>query len=268
MNIDPFSWTGIKEKPRAKAIDALPLQKPREHERAVVAVLERPVVVETVEAPVTEPEPVYTPITYKPSPIMLSAYTPDQLKEYTEVARVVGVSPADLHVEEFKSFLIANEMTVFDLATVVKFMDEKSQAEGHGWGWNWKPLRQKDRINAWFGRAADHGDRFGVMWNGRSSPATPPKPVAASDHYSQQNEIYTQVVPLHALKKVAHIETNFPHQVAFMVSDYAPAPAFRADPFLMAVIPNSGLRGGAGRYVIDVWDEPGFGIEHMLKSGL
>jgi len=37
------------------------------------------------------------------------------------------------------------------------------------------------------------------------------------------------------------------------------------DPFLMAVVPNPNLARGIGRFVIDFWDEPGFGIEHMLK---
>jgi hypothetical protein len=39
----------------------------------------------------------------------------------------------------------------------------------------------------------------------------------------------------------------------------------RPDPFLMAVIPNPELEHGKGRFVIDVWDEPGFGIGSMVK---
>ncbi len=37
------------------------------------------------------------------------------------------------------------------------------------------------------------------------------------------------------------------------------------DPFLMAVIPNSAVAHGKGRFIIDVWDEPGFGISRMVK---
>lgn len=48
----------------------------------------------------------------------------------------------------------------------------------------------------------------------------------------------------------------------------SPAPAFRADPFLMAVVPNAKVREGVGRFIIDFWDEPGFGIDQMLKSDL
>jgi hypothetical protein len=46
---------------------------------------------------------------------------------------------------------------------------------------------------------------------------------------------------------------------------YPPQPHLRADPFLMAVIPNDQLGAGVGRFVIDFWDEPGFGIASMLK---
>lgn len=160
-------------------------------------------------------------------------------------------------------------------------MDAKSKAEGRGWGWNWLPLRDKDRIPYAFGTAATRRE-FDMAW-AMSRASSEVRMVGedrpASDHYSPYRDggmrlaaaetpAYNKVVPLHALKKVAQIEKTFPHHVAFMVSDYAPAPAFKADPFLMAVIPNAGVANGVGRFVIDVWDEPGFGIEQMLKSDL
>jgi hypothetical protein len=33
----------------------------------------------------------------------------------------------------------------------------------------------------------------------------------------------------------------------------------------MAVIPNKAVAGGRGRFVIDFWDEPGFGIDKQVK---
>lgn len=226
-----------------------------------------------------EPAPVrpYVPITYTPVSATIKSYTPEQIAEYAEVAELVGVAPADLKVEEFKTYLRGKDFPVYDLSTVVAFMDAKSKAEGKGWGWNWVPLRDKDRIGARFGTPATRREMSMLRisgeprWEGEDRPA--------SDHYSPYRDVgrmsspvqvpaYSQVVPLHALKKVALIEKEFKHSVSFMVSDYAPAPAFKADPFLMAVIHNAGLASGEGRFVIDVWDEPGFGIEHMLKSGL
>lgn len=224
------------------------------------------------------PEKAYIPIKYDPVSVSIKSYTPEQIAEYAEIAEAVGVAPDDLKVEEFKTYLRGKDFPVYNLDTVVAFMDAKSKAEGQGWGWSWVPLRYKDRISASFGRAATRREinRWARMngetqWEGQDSPA--------SDHYTSHNwaggmgqaipvSSYDKVVPLHALKKVAMIEREFKHSVSFMVSDYAPAPAFKADPFLMAVINNSNLRSGAGRFVIDVWDEPGFGINEMLQSAL
>jgi len=260
------AWTG---KPA-------PFASPSTPERAApaqaeVAVLEHePLTVEPAPPP-------YVPLRYDAVKAEVPTFDRAALAEYIAVAAEVGVAPADLHVEEFKAYLIDSGMTVFSLATVVQFMDAKSKAEGRGWGWNWIPLREKDRVQLYFGTEATRreptmnwGDT-GPKWIGEDRPA--------SDHYSPYRNMgrmggasatpsYDKVVPLHALKKVAQIEKAFPHKVAFMVSDYAPAPAFKADPFLMAVVPNAGVAGGAGRFVIDVWDEPGFGIEMMLQSDL
>ena len=90
-------------------------------------------------------------------------------------------------------------------------------------------------------------------------------------------------MPLHALKKIALIENEFAKdKVRFLVSDYvlipheiirsetviakpAPPPRVYPDPFLMAVIPSRDVIYGVGCYIIDVWDEPGFGLEQRLK---
>lgn len=232
---------------------------------APVAVMERP-------AERMQPEkPVYVPTKYKPVSETLKAYTADQLREYSDIAEIVGVAPADLVLEKFKAFVLDAGITVFSLATVVAFMDQKSKAEGRGWGWNWKSLRTKDQITSRFGHAAAHAQSFGdglSLAGLQNVQSRRIEDIPASDHYAPENGVYQHVVPLHALKKVAAIEKGFSHQVAFMVSDYAPAPAFHPDPFLMVVIPNSRVGIGEGRYVIDVWDEPGFGIEQMLKSDL
>lgn len=78
---------------------------------------------------------------------------------------------------------------------------------------------------------------------------------------------YTRTLPLHALKKIATIEREFKHKVVFLVTEYTTRAdiEIRPDPFLMAVIPNTAVSHGKGRFIIDVWDEPGFGIEQMLK---
>lgn len=77
---------------------------------------------------------------------------------------------------------------------------------------------------------------------------------------------YTRTLPLHALKKIAAIERAFQHKVVFLVTEYTTRAqiTINPDPFLMAVIPNTAVSHGKGRFIIDVWDEPGFGIKQML----
>lgn len=93
----------------------------------------------------------------------------------------------------------------------------------------------------------------------------PPTP---SDWRQHPSPAYTRTIPLHALKKIALVEREFKSgQVVFLVTDYTTAPHIivNPDPFLMAVIPNSAVAHGKGRFIIDVWNEPGFGIDRMLK---
>lgn len=273
--------TGLKE--RSERHRAAISEKPASTRIAAINEEMAALRVRGEEASKVDPAPVkpkapYVPIKYEPVSVAIKSYTPEQIAEYAEVAEAVGVAPADLRVEEFKTYLRGKDFPVYNLDTVVAFMDAKSKAEGQGWGWNWVPLREKDRISATFGTAATRKEFD--RWASRSGdPQFVGKDAPASDHYTSHNwaggmgqaipvSSYDKVVPLHALKKVAMIEREFKHSVAFMVSDYAPAPAFKADPFLMAVINNSNLRSGEGRFVIDVWDEPGFGINEMIQSGL
>jgi hypothetical protein len=91
-----------------------------------------------------------------------------------------------------------------------------------------------------------------------------PKP---RDWRTSPSPAYTRTLPLHALKKIAMIERSFKDKAIFLVTDYCTAPhvVVNPDPFLMAVIPNSAVAHGKGRFIIDVWDEPGFGIDKMVK---
>lgn len=88
------------------------------------------------------------------------------------------------------------------------------------------------------------------------------------DWRTMPSPAYTRTLPLHALKKIALIEREFgAGKAAFLVTDYTTQPHIivNPDPFLMVVIPNSAVAHGKGRFIIDVWDEPGFGIDRMVK---
>lgn len=217
-------------------------------------------------APVVPPRPVFD----RSRVSVLETYEDEKLRSYHELSKQLRVVNQDLQVAVFESYLRREEFTVFHLPTVVEYMDARSKADGARWGWEWKALRDDDVFPGWFGTSASRGETAWDEDNGRER--------AASDHYSSPNPgfkrlggstgTYGKSIPGHALEKIAKIEAEFEYPVKFLVSDYAPAPAFREDPFLMAVIPNPRLGAGVGRYVIDVWDEPGFGIDKMVRSGL
>lgn len=204
------------------------------------------------------------------------------LAEYKAVAKSVGFNhphfDGDLIIERFKDFLRAKDWSVFPLPAVIDYMNKKSAEESAAKaGWHWRPLREKDNIR---------DARFGFPAHQRQDGQIQP----ACDHYfgphkerrmrwsnSGQNHTeadeeitasalpYDKLVPLHALRKVATILREFPEPVSFFISDYAPAPYIEhPDPFLMAVINNLRMHSGCGRFVIDFWDEPGFGLEAQL----
>lgn len=94
------------------------------------------------------------------------------------------------------------------------------------------------------------------------------RPPIPRDWRNEPCPAYARTLPLHALKKIALVEREFKSgRVVFLVTDYTTAPhvIVNPDPFLMAVIPNSAIGHGKGRFIIDVWDEPGFGLDKMLK---
>ncbi len=186
------------------------------------------------------------------------------LEEYAEVAAAVGIAPIELQVEAFKDVLHRLDFPVYALKEVVAYMDAKAERESEEKaGWCWKPLRRKDHLpeHAFGIDARRKGDGWGpVIDPGRDLYNGP-----RQFHNNGCNKIYDLLVPLHALKRIAAIEKVYKERVAFMVSDYVLAKDVpHPDPFLMAVIPNARLNDGMGRFVIDFWDEPGFGIKEML----
>jgi hypothetical protein len=207
-----------------------------------------------------------------------------ELAEYAELAAAVGVAAPDLNIRQFEAVLHRLDFPVFSLPAVVKYMDEKAAKESkERAGWEWRPLREKDDlVGLRFGKRAERnysGERE-IITNPASDYFVGSNVVKAGSHGGGQGQIwpavdtlsgrssspYDRTIPLHALRRVARIEKEYQGPVAFFVSDYALAPAIQyPDPFLMAVVPNLNVKNGTGRFVIDFWDEPGFGIEQMLK---
>jgi len=77
-------------------------------------------------------------------------------------------------------------------------------------------------------------------------------PLRSKDRHYESQPRYGRLIPLRALQKVALIEEKFPESsLKFFVSDYV---SENPDPFLAV------NDGGLNYVVIDVWDEPGFGL--------
>lgn len=210
----------------------------------------------------------------------------DYMAEYSELATAIGISTPDLRIEAFKTFMFEHDLPIFSLAEVIEYMDAKAAKESkQKAGWEWRPLREKDNRQMTFGRACQRPD-------GNYSPPRLGQPAsdyyagparATSSWYGQttrdghevlsreydkkgEHQVYDRTIPLHAVRRVALIEREHKSDVAFFVSDYALLPeVLYPDPFLMAVIPNINVAKGTGRFVIDFWEEPGFGIDKMLK---
>ncbi len=216
-------------------------------------------------APEPTREPVVVPDKIIPSPEHTTV-DPIAFSHYRVVAETVGVAPAEMVIEAFRSFLADHHIPVYALPKVVKYMDAVAARDNStGLGWQWGPLRAKDIANGMsFGKAAS-GCRS--CWVSQNGVAVSVPAVAASDFFGANNAtVYARTIPLHALEKVALIEKEFGvGRVAFMVSDYTTEGMVRVDPFLMAVVLSPSTLHGEGRFVIDAWDEPGFGLEEATK---
>jgi hypothetical protein len=210
------------------------------------------------------------------------------IAEYRQLAAEVGISDQDMLVEEFRLFLARKDLPTFNLQVVVSYMDEISAKDNPtGLGWHWCPVRAKDADTVLtFGRPS-RGSRYSAdaKHSNGIAPAVPGSDfyeshrfqvsshedcvyVKRQDMREHQSPAYTRTLPLHVLKKIAMIEREFKAgKAVFLVTDYVTQPhvAVNPDPFLMAVIPNSAVSHGKGRFIIDVWDEPGFGLDKQLR---
>lgn len=185
----------------------------------------------------------------KPKPIPVqSAKSVEELNEYRELSMSIGYEPIDVTVEDFKRFLLEHDIPIYNRDEVIKYMDNKIAEERRSnkqiLGWGWRPLREQDKIKT----------SFGMHWKKYAGGEF------SSDYYDTHQRLYYRTVPLKVLKKAALINKEFGTKVALLISDYTD---IDPDPFLMAVICDAD--GAHNRFIIDFWDEPGFGLEQQLK---
>jgi hypothetical protein len=209
------------------------------------------------QEPVVVRPPHLTPSPKPEATPVVSKY--EEVQEYARAAAAIGLAVPDLTIRRFAAVLEKLGLPVYDNETVWKYMTHLAKTEGNGTGWRWRPLRERDRFNGQFGTSerdykADLQVSTGYYYN--------------NDGRGELAVLYSHIIPLHAVQKIAMVEAAVQNQglsPRFFVSDYATKAEGRPDPFLMAVIPNPNLRSKEGMFVIDVWDEPGFGIMDMVK---
>lgn len=295
ITVDAGDWTGgvgvIEREPEAPFAAALSPTTPEP------SGIETPVVPEPEPVKAAAPRPIAEHATDVMSDVDIAAYR--------EIADAVGYQAPDATIAELKAFLVKHDLPVFSLEASIAYMDDKVKADNAtGYGWLWRPLRAQDaRPDLNFGTPPDdrwegkpsqrvaipgsdyyasgwtqmiqvqvggNGSSFGGQgWRSDNQMQTQMVPSAVNPSASP----YDKLMPLHALKKVALIERAFGATVAFFVSDYATAPVSRPmpfvagpDPFLMALVLHPENATGVGRFIIDIWDEPGFGIAQMVKA--
>lgn len=212
----------------------------------------------------------------KPSFVPARRSTDGSLMAYAAVAKEVGVEVPQLVVHDFMGVMEKKNLPVYNRAEVVSYMDAKAAKDGNGFGWEWKAIRRKDAAlmkKLTFGTPShtvfldkngdEMRDMFTMMFV-RSVSDDRQRITPASDYFNGESaKVYEQAIPMRALQRIAAIERDYQAPVCFVVSDYATEPHIKPDPFLMAVLPNVPVEQGC--FVIDFWDEPGFGIEAMCK---
>ena|SRR3990167_6457132 len=158
---------------------------------------------------------------------------------YSDLAAEIGlVSPA-LTKNKLMAWLSDNSVKVYNNAQVYEYLARQIGGSGRI---TWRPLRENDYTGPhWY-------------WGNASRLAS--SRVRDISVY-MNNPLYSQPVPLHALRLVRDVEAAIGKGLmAFFVSDVTNHEELRLnDPFL-AVSPCNDL---GDITIVDMWDEPGFG---------
>lgn len=163
----------------------------------------------------------------QPTKTSLVVETEDFSKQYDSLADILGVS-CRMSSSGLAAFLREQDIQVFDLAAVERYMDKKGT-------WSWYPLRLSDRPKP------DGSDWALARHIAHDFPSL---------YGSQNNQLYNKPVPYPVLVTVKTIVDRFGDDVLFLVA----APASHPDPFL-AVLQRSNW---TKMFVIERWNEPGF----------
>lgn len=163
----------------------------------------------------------------------------EEIKSYFDLCKEVEFYPAQLFKKQLLLFFIEENIPVYDIEKVTKYLCHQAQKTSQRTIWIWRPLREKDvdlpsfKSTLMANREYPHDD------NGSYRP-----------EYAGWNTIYDKLIPMFILERVKKIENKFGDVPKFFVSDYQ---AVNPDPFIM--VTTKGLKESI---VFGMWDEPGF----------
>lgn len=150
---------------------------------------------------------------------------------YVVLARMIGADPQAEEATLLDAISTAG-LKVYDFEKVDGYLMRQALKRGPLMRWVWKPMREKDaKVSEKLHRNVPI--RAGIVdWT----------------------QAYAEKIPMHAMANAKAILDQVPDAV-FLVTDYE---AIKPDPFL-AVSTRKLLEAGK-LWIIDQWDEPGFGV--------
>ena len=178
-----------------------------------------------------KPKPKYTLAQVRASavPIPKAKLAP---AAYLTLAKSIGLESAGTDEARMLDCLDKLALKPYDPDKVDAYLTHKAEAQGPNVIWVWKPLRESD-------------ENVVKMPDPRHA-----QPFAITTVFQNR---YGHAVPAHALSVAAEVLREMPDAV-FLVSDYE---AVKPDPFL--AVTTARLLGEGRVWIIDVWEEPGFG---------
>lgn len=188
------------------------------------------------------------------TPIKVPVYTPetaDLMAEHRKLSTQMGIPVPN--EDRLKTLLASLDIPTYSMVEVSKYMAIKAKAENpFKNGWVWRVASQRDQ-QAFYDQHTTM-----VLGNQQTQGAM----IYKNGWFHHTTGIYEHTIPLRALRLMAKIKADedIGKKVVFAISDYATEKDQLPDPFLLAML------SAKQCYVIDFWDEPGFGVEAMLKG--
>lgn len=146
----------------------------------------------------------------KPEPQKVLLADHPTTAEYDALARELTLDLPQLRTNRFLEYMAKHDLPIYDLPTVVAYMDRIAKRDGDGNGWLWRPMGTEDANTAFMRNVS-----FGTRASGRKG---------SSDFFLYMNHIgtYTHPIPMRVLQRAKLIK-DYSHGTTrpiMFISDY------------------------------------------------